>query len=87
MGKLTSKRKPATKTKRSAKELASLRLKPPSKTIEELARQQGVKPITSFEELNKLGAGFPEDDIEAFITFIESERAKERRALRKKKGR
>jgi hypothetical protein len=82
MGKLTNRRKPA---RSGAKRLPPLR--PPSKTIEQLAREQGVKPIESFDELNALGEGVPAGEMDEFIEFIKLERAKERHALRKTKRR
>ena len=72
MGKLTNKRKSA---KSGPKRPPPLRLKPPSKTVEQFAREQGVKPITSIAELDALGALFPETDLGAFAAFIEESRA------------
>jgi hypothetical protein len=82
MAKVTSTRKPAVKA--ASKRFPPLKLKAPSKTIEQFAREQGVKPIRTIEELSALGALFPEKDLDAFAAFIADIRRKERSAPRKK---
>jgi hypothetical protein len=55
-----------------------------SKSLEELIRAQGVKPIT---DLDELGALFPEDfDPDAFRAFIEAERAAKRASRPRRKS-
>ena len=83
MAKVTNQRKPAAKA--ASKRFPPLKLKPPSKTIEQLAREQGVKPITDWAELNALGQGFQDADMDGFEEFIKEERAKERQQSRKKR--
>ena len=82
MAKVTSRRKPAGKA--ASKRFPPLKRRPPSKTIEQYAREQGVKPIRTIEELNALGALFPEKDLDAFAAFIDEIRRKERSAPRKR---
>jgi hypothetical protein len=81
MGKLTNRRKSG---KSGPKRPPPLRLTPPSKRIEQFAREQGVKPIQSVAELDALGALFPEVNLDAFAAFIEESRANGRRSTRRK---
>jgi hypothetical protein len=51
-----------------------------SLSIEELARQQGVKPVT---DLDEIGALMPEEfDPDAFLAWLAEERAARRRAVK-----
>jgi hypothetical protein len=56
---------------------------PKSKSLEELIRAQGIKPIS---DLDELGASFPEDfDPDAFRAFIEAGRAARRTSRPRRK--
>ena len=51
-----------------------------TKALEELARQQGIKPVQDIEEIFAL---WPEDDDpDELLNFILSERAERRRLIR-----
>lgn len=46
----------------------------PHKTLEELAAEQGKKPV-NFDELLKLGEFFPEDEsVDDLVTFVQESR-------------
>jgi len=53
-------------------------------SLEELIRQQGVKPITDVDELTKLMPVDDEDDPEAMLRFILNERAAQRRIAKRR---